>query len=40
MAAGVGATAGLGLAVGLAVEIDYDQQREGIILPRFRPAAG
>ncbi len=28
------------LAVGLAVEIDYDEQREGITLPRFRPAAG
>ena len=27
------------LAVGLAVEIDYDEQREGITLPRFRPAA-
>ena len=27
------------LAVGLAVEIDYDEHREGITLPRFRPAA-
>ena len=27
------------LAIGLAVEIDYDEQREGITLPRFRPAA-
>ena len=28
------------LAVGLAVEIDYGEQREGITLPRFRPTAG
>ncbi len=28
------------LAVGLAVEIDYGEQREGLTLPRFRPIAG
>ena len=26
------------LAIGLAVEIDYDGEREGLTLPRFRPA--
>ena len=28
------------LAVGLAVEIDFDEVREGVTLPRFRPLEG